>query len=324
MVFAKQDWGEGPRGFAGTLMSRLLPALSGSRWPVLPPYGSPSRCPALERAPHGCWLGFAGRRVLHCLMCPERIVQRRRARLPLDAGLLPVRGGMGPASKRSPHSCKGLGTLRGEGAPAALHRSRVLHPQQVPHPTRLLPPCCPRDCPQPTAQTLPHAFRLPKLHPESRWLRQVLIHTTHRARVRDYMGSSFIQEPGSFPHTAAGVGSPRHPPPMGHPSLTSTGRGDEIAPSPDPKPRWGHGAKGLRGERSWSRWGTQTSLRARSSEGQVRGERRDLGHPPVHLLGGNRALAGPPQAAWLICRRPFVLLRKVPAVSYRSSPLEWR
>lgn len=32
----------------------------------------------------------------------------------------------------------------------------------------------------------------------------------------------------------------------------------------------------------------------------------------------------PAAAAWLMSRRPFVLLRKVPAVSYWSSPLEWR
>lgn len=56
MVFAKKDWGEGPKGFAG--MSWLRPAPSRSRWPVLPPYGSPSCCLALERAPMGAGWGF--------------------------------------------------------------------------------------------------------------------------------------------------------------------------------------------------------------------------------------------------------------------------
>lgn len=64
VVFAKQDWGEGPRGFASTPMSWLLPTPRRSRQLVLPPYGSPSHCPALERAPMGAG-GVDGRRVLH-------------------------------------------------------------------------------------------------------------------------------------------------------------------------------------------------------------------------------------------------------------------
>lgn len=60
---------------------------------------------------------------------------------------LPTHGRMVPAPKLSPRSCKGLGTLRGEDAPAAPHCSWVLHPQHHPHPTHLLPPCCPQPKP---------------------------------------------------------------------------------------------------------------------------------------------------------------------------------
>ena len=195
-------------------------------------------------------------------------------------------GGMGPAPKRSPRSCNGLGTLWGEDAPVAHHCSWVLHPQQDPHPTCLLPPHCQWGCPLPKP-FLPLFIFLSFIRKAGS--------DPHNASCTGWGLDGFSREPGSFPHPAAGGGSPWHPPPVGHPSLTSAGRDDEAAPSLDPDPRRVHGAKGLSGEWSRSRSGTQTSSWAGSSKGQVRGEWRDPGHPPIHLPGGHRAPAGPRQ-----------------------------
>jgi len=118
-----------------------------------------------------------------------------------------------------------------------------------------------------------------------------------------------------LPAPSGEAGSPQHPPPMGHPSLMSTGRGDEVSPRLDPDPP-SEGAVGTVEPELLGDTKLPAGLERRGAgRGGAEGPRAPS-HPPS---GQAPAAAARPMGRW-----PFVLLRSVLAVSGRSSPLEWR